>query len=250
MQRDDETTAVQLHALLQHNGIDISLRTILRCRIQLGWTFRGSAYCQLIREANKEKRLLWARENLDDNFDDVIWTDESSIQMESHRRHSCRKIGQRPRNKPRPKHPTKVHVWAGISKRGCTQIVIFEGIMDAVLYTGILEQSLIPFIKETYPDHHRFMQDNDPKHTSRHAKQFMEDNGIHWWKTPAESPDCNPIENLWHELKEFIRREVKPHVKDELIQGILQFWATVSIEKCRKYIGRTLEQSITTCDRT
>ena len=35
MQRDDETTAVQLHALLQHNGIDISLRTILRCRIQL-----------------------------------------------------------------------------------------------------------------------------------------------------------------------------------------------------------------------
>ena len=42
----------------------------------------------------------------------------------------------------------------------------------------------------------------------RLAKQFMQDNGINWWQTPAESPDCNPIENLWHELKEFVRREV------------------------------------------
>ena len=47
---------------------------------------------------------------------------------------------------------------------------------------------------------------NDPKHTSRHAKQWIEENGVNWWRTLAESPDMNPIENLWHELKEYIRR--------------------------------------------
>ena len=57
------------------------------------------------------------------------------------------------------------------------------------------------------------MQDNDPKHTSRLARQFMNDNGVYWWKTPPESPDANPIENLWHELKEYVRREVKPKTK-------------------------------------
>ena len=33
----------------------------------------------------------------------------------------------------------------------------------------------------------------------------------------------NPIENLWHELKEFIRREVKPTTKAELVSRIEQF---------------------------
>ena len=51
------------------------------------------------------------------------------------------------------------------------------------------------------------------------------------------SGDLNPIENLWHELKQFIRREVKPKTKQDLIDGILQFWETVTIEKCNKYIN-------------
>ena len=44
------------------HGTLVSLQTILRCRSALGWTFRGSAYCQLIRRENKVKRLAWACE--------------------------------------------------------------------------------------------------------------------------------------------------------------------------------------------
>ena len=44
MKKDDETTASQLHALLNSQGHSLSFRTILRCRSALGWTFRGSAY--------------------------------------------------------------------------------------------------------------------------------------------------------------------------------------------------------------
>ena len=83
------------------------------------------------------------------------------------------------------------------------------------LYVDILGQTLLPFIRDVFPDGHRFMQDNDPKHVSNLAKEFLRTNGVNWWTTPPESPDANPIENLWHELKEFIRREVKPRNKQE-----------------------------------
>ena len=34
--------------------------------------------------------------------------------------------------------------------------------------------------------------------------------------TPLESPDINPIETAWHELKEYIMLVVKPKVKVQL----------------------------------
>ena len=75
MEANDETTATQLHQMLIEHGTLVSLQTILRCRSALGWTFRGSAYCQLIRRENKVKRLAWAREyqsEVDGGFGDVI----------------------------------------------------------------------------------------------------------------------------------------------------------------------------------
>ena len=104
MRLDDETTAIQLFFLLRDNNVTISLATILRARTALGWTFRGSAYYQLIRDVNKQKRLEWAQANLGDSFEDVIRTNEYTVQMESHRRHSFRKIGEAPRPKPRYIH--------------------------------------------------------------------------------------------------------------------------------------------------
>ena len=107
--------------------------------------------------------------------------------------------------------------------------------MDAELYVRILKAALLPSVQRLFPGKsYLFMQDNDPKHTSRRARDFFAENGIEWWKTPPESPDLNPIENLWHELKEYMRREVKPRNKEDLLTGITAFWKTV---KCRKYIG-------------
>ena len=104
MKRDDETTATQLRGLLLTEGYNLSLSTILRSRSSLGWTFRGSAYCQMIREANKLKRLEWAHEyacEAEMGFSNVVFTDETSIQLEPHRRFCSRKRGTKPRPKPK-----------------------------------------------------------------------------------------------------------------------------------------------------
>ena len=136
----------------------------------------------------------------------------------------------------RPKHPVKVHVWAGFSLRGQTGICIPEGTMDAALHINIPRQTLLPVLCQINPAGHRLMQDNDPKHTSRCAVEFFKEEEVNWWRTPQESLDMNPIGNLWHEMKEYLRREVKPPTKQELVQGIRDSWETVCMVKCTRYI--------------
>ena len=104
MHKDDETTVVQLAAILRSKGYNLSLSTVLRSRSSLGWTSRGSAYCQLIWHANKVKRLEWAQQNQHEaerGFLDIVYTDETSVQLEAHRRFCCRKQGELPKPKPR-----------------------------------------------------------------------------------------------------------------------------------------------------
>ena len=83
------------------------------------------------------------------------------------------------------------------------------------------------------------MRDNDPKHTSHKASVFFQSNGINWWCTPPESPDLNPVENMWHELKEHLRARVKPHNQAEFVAGIEGFWNTV--RHIYKVIPRVIE---------
>lgn len=220
--------------------INVSKSAVTRFRRKLGWTLSLTHYNQMIREPNKEKRVDWCKVQVDnkETFDDVIFTDESKIMMKNICRRSYRMKGQPKKGIPKAKHPYSVMVWGGISKKGATPLVIFTGIMKSEFYQqAILGETLMPFIQDKYPEHHRLMQDNDPKHTSKSTKKFMEENSINWWKTPAESPDLNPIENLWHELKVYIERVKKPKVKEELIAGIQEFWATVDAKKCQAYIN-------------
>ena len=227
---------LKLHAM----GINVSKSSLGRAIKRMGWSARATRYCQLIREQNKLKRVEFCQLILRnrDNFSDVVFTDECMVQLVPAHRKIYHKKGEPRRFRPKPKHPVKIFVWGGISRQGATNVVIFSGIMDGERYTRILNVGLLPFARRKFPGmKFRFQQDNDPKHTSRVAKEFFAREGIDWWKTPPESPDLNPIERVWSHLKQFLTYTIKPRNKQELVDGVKQFWKEkLTISQCNRYI--------------
>ena len=110
--------------------------------------------------------------------------------------------------------------------------------MEKEFFTNcILRDNLLTYIQVKFPYGHRYQQDNDPKHRSKIAKDFMRDNNINWWGVwPSESPDLNPIEMEWKQMKRHVAM-VDPKTKDELIDVLVQFCCQkMTRERCNLYI--------------
>jgi transposase len=197
MTEDNETTAQQLADKFREEfGWTRTRSTFHKLRYKLGWRYSATKYCQIVSDRNKVKRFEFALKCLAEHeeFSNVIFSDETKIQMECNakRQYHKKSLGVQHRLRGVPKHPDQIYAWAGISMLGATKLHCFVGNMDASYYQSILRDSLKPFIQYRFGDRpHRFQQDNDPKHCANTTKEFMKQNGINWWPTPAQSPVSN-----------------------------------------------------------
>ena len=117
-------------------------------------------------------------------------------------------------------------MWGCMTSKGCGYATKIDGKMDAELYVSILEDELmqsLAFWKKKVKDV-VFQQDNDPKHTSKKAKNWLEDHHFKVMVWPAQSPDLNPIEHLWNHLKRKLGDYPTPTT------GILELWERVQEE--------------------
>ena len=237
-------SSTDLQRRLASRGTHVSKPTVQKAIKATGFTASKPRYGQMIRQPNKEKRVEFCQKHiLDNNFDNIIWTDECTIQLHDNKVVIYRPIDGMTHTIPKPKHPLKIHVWAGISRRGPTQITHFDGILRKEFFVdNIIKGNLLPFIQTTFPDSHRFQQDNDPKHKSKLAQEFMTRNSINWWKEwPSESCDLNPIEMVWNQLKRYLAKK-EPTTKDALVQHTMNFWYTeMSVETCNRYIDHNFK---------
>lgn len=89
------------------------------------------------------------------------------------------------------------------------------------------------YLNEPRTENFIFQQDNDPKHTSMNARLFLTYNTPHQMKSPAQSPDLNPIEHLWEVLERRLRKHQvrsKPHLKELLLDE----WSQIPHDTVRK----------------
>ena len=166
----------------------------------------------------------------------VIWTDECSVQLDNHG-HLCFKREEKTQVEALAEAPTEATRLGRYINLRCNSNSNLHRYLNSYKILWNLSERSSSVIEDVFPAGHCFQIWAMIQSIAANTWIIFWLKKVNWWKTPAESPDLNPIENTWTSLKYYLQHSYKPHNLETLDAGIRAFWKTVTPDVCRKYIG-------------
>ena len=226
-------------------GISVSRSLVSRRLKERNFARRVGVHRPPLNENHKARRLAFANAHIHRSmtfWKSIKYSDEKIFSTSNDGLHVL--VTRRPDEKYRPDCivPTarwglQVHVWGIISWWGVGPLRILQGSLTATKYVDNIIYDIRELCNEERNGRRirfKFMQDNARPHSAQHTQQFLATSGVEVLDWPANSPDLNPIENLWADVARRVRARGVPRRAAELRQWVNEEWASTPVETVRR----------------
>lgn len=191
----------------------------------------------ILTQDQMNQRENWAIFYQGFNWKNVLWSDETVICIQSNKLSKIWIHKDEELINKVVKYPIKIHIWGCIIKNHKLIIHIYDKTMNSDKYIEILNLKLLPLIKSIKTnDKIIFQQDNAPCHTSFKMVNYFSSQNIEVMFWPSNSPDLNPIENIWALLKRNVGK-ISVKNKKDLIKIINKEAKKIKIKIINKIIN-------------
>ena len=234
------------------NGISISKSTARRYVKKLKMRSCVAVQKPFLSKGNIAKHITWAHRHRHWSLQEwsrVMFTDESTLTVRpvKNRLRVWRQGGDRLHISnvvPAFKSGRQtISVWGGFSARGRTAMVGATGSFDSKTYSVIISNHAEPFIYDIHNCTTDFIlvQDNCGPHRAKRIIAYFEKEDVTCMPWPSQSPDLNPIENIWGLMRScFRKRSTYPKSPIHLFSILSEMWNSLP-----ESLFKTLVQSMT-----
>jgi len=215
----ESETRIPLAELHVETNSNVSERTLHRRLLEAGIRKWKAVARPLLTKKHAAQRPKWARQHQQWTKGDwrkVVWSDECAVWKDSDpsgrwvfRRQDKREkyMSRNIRGKTRDGRVSQM-IWGCFMSNKIGSIALIDGIVKSNVYITVLTNKLVSFIDALNADGITdivFQQDNASSHVSKKTHEFLTNtasqHGFAVMDWPPNSPNMNPIENLYAHLK-------------------------------------------------
>ena len=226
--------------------LNVSVDTVSRRFDEAGLPSRIAANKRHYTTEERRKRLSFARgyENWnEDQWEHVIFSDEKTFEGEGRKRQQRVRRPAGHRFDPAYSRHTVTfapshHVFACFCARGPGYAHAYKGTLDGKAMCKLVRDCVLPTAADYYdsrvPELWWLMHDNSPPFNSPEVRKLRHDKYIQKMEFPANSPDINPIENLWPRVQAMVD-ELHPTTAEAVADAFCECWPKMDLDMLNEY---------------